>query len=96
MRVQRHQAVAVSGAICEVLLDRPAAMNALSTAMAVRLAQVCAEIAADLQVRAVVLAAAGEHGQLVLSEIPTVEKVQATLFQLVEDEQARLAREERQ
>ncbi len=61
MRVQRHQAVAVSGAICEVLLDRPAAMNALSTAMAVRLAQVCAEIAADLQVRAVVLAAAGER-----------------------------------
>src|SRR6266702_4664442 len=36
-------------------------MNALSTAMAVRLAQVCAEIAADLQVRAVVLAAAGER-----------------------------------
>lgn len=37
---------------------------------------------------------AGEHGQLVLTEIPHVEKVQATLFQLVEDEQARLAREE--
>jgi uncharacterized membrane protein YdbT with pleckstrin-like domain len=43
-----------------------------------------------------VVESAGEHGQLVLSEIPTVEKVQATLFQLVEDEQARLAREERQ
>jgi len=39
---------------------------------------------------------AGEHGQLVLNEIPSVERVQATLFQLVEDEQARLAREERQ
>jgi uncharacterized membrane protein YdbT with pleckstrin-like domain len=38
---------------------------------------------------------AGEHGQLVLTEIPQVEQVQATLFQLVEDEQARLAREER-
>jgi uncharacterized membrane protein YdbT with pleckstrin-like domain len=37
---------------------------------------------------------AGEHGQLVLTEIPHVEKVQAVLFQLVEDEQARLAREE--
>jgi uncharacterized membrane protein YdbT with pleckstrin-like domain len=37
---------------------------------------------------------AGEHGQLVLSEIPQVEMVQATLFQLVEDEHARLAREE--
>jgi membrane protein YdbS with pleckstrin-like domain len=39
---------------------------------------------------------AGEHGQLVLNEIPEVEKVQATLFQLVEDEQERLARDERQ
>jgi uncharacterized membrane protein YdbT with pleckstrin-like domain len=38
---------------------------------------------------------AGEHGQLVLTEIPQVEQVQATLFQLVEDEQARLDREER-
>jgi membrane protein YdbS with pleckstrin-like domain len=38
---------------------------------------------------------AGEHGQLVLSEIPQVEKVQATLFQLVEDEQLRLGRDER-
>jgi len=38
---------------------------------------------------------AGEHGQLVLSEIPQVERVQATLFQLVEDEQLRLGRDER-
>ena len=29
---------------------------------------------------------AGEHGQLVLNEIPHVQEVQATLFQLVEDE----------
>jgi uncharacterized membrane protein YdbT with pleckstrin-like domain len=36
----------------------------------------------------------GEHGQLVLTEIPRVQDVQATLFQLVEDEQARLAREQ--
>jgi uncharacterized membrane protein YdbT with pleckstrin-like domain len=43
-----------------------------------------------------VVESAGEHGQLVLNEIPGVEHVQATLFQLVEDEQARLAREERQ
>ena len=34
----------------------------------------------------------GEHGQLVLTEIPHVQQVQATLFQLVEDEQARLAK----
>lgn len=38
----------------------------------------------------------GEHGQLVLTEIPRVASVQSTLFQLVEDEQERLAREERQ
>jgi uncharacterized membrane protein YdbT with pleckstrin-like domain len=38
---------------------------------------------------------AGEHGQLVLTEIPDVQRVQATLFQLVEDEQERLAREDR-
>jgi uncharacterized membrane protein YdbT with pleckstrin-like domain len=41
-----------------------------------------------------VIESAGEHGQLVLNEIPRVEKVQATLFQLVEDEQAWLARED--
>jgi uncharacterized membrane protein YdbT with pleckstrin-like domain len=37
---------------------------------------------------------AGEHGQLVLAEIPQVKKVQSILFQLVEDEHARLARED--
>jgi uncharacterized membrane protein YdbT with pleckstrin-like domain len=42
-----------------------------------------------------VIESAGEHGQLVLNEIPSVERVQAALFQLVEDEQARLAREDR-
>jgi enoyl-CoA hydratase/carnithine racemase len=46
-------------AIAEITLDRPEAMNALSTAMAARLAAVCADLAADRQVRAVVLAAAG-------------------------------------
>ena len=42
-----------------------------------------------------VVESAGEHGQLVLTEIPRVQHVQATLFQLVENEQERLAREER-
>jgi membrane protein YdbS with pleckstrin-like domain len=42
-----------------------------------------------------VVESAGEHGQLVLNEIPEVEHVQATLFQLVQDEQERLAREDR-
>jgi uncharacterized membrane protein YdbT with pleckstrin-like domain len=38
---------------------------------------------------------AGEHGQLILTNIPRVQRVQSTLFQLVEDEQARLSRDER-
>jgi uncharacterized membrane protein YdbT with pleckstrin-like domain len=41
-----------------------------------------------------IVESAGEHGQLVLTEIPHVEVVQATLFQLVEDEQQRLPRDE--
>lgn len=32
----------------------------------------------------------GEHGQLVLTEIPHVREVQSTMFQLVQDERARL------
>jgi uncharacterized membrane protein YdbT with pleckstrin-like domain len=38
---------------------------------------------------------AGEHGQIVLTEIPHVEYVQATLFRLVEEEQRRLERNDR-
>jgi len=45
--------------VAEIMLDRPEAMNALSTAMAARLARVCADLAADREVRAIVLAAAG-------------------------------------
>ena len=37
----------------------------------------------------------GEHGQLVLTEIPEVKRVQALLFQLVEEEKERLAKEDR-
>jgi enoyl-CoA hydratase/carnithine racemase len=48
-----------SAGIGEITLDRPAAMNALSTAMAARLAAVCAELAADRGIRAIVLAAVG-------------------------------------
>jgi uncharacterized membrane protein YdbT with pleckstrin-like domain len=36
-----------------------------------------------------VVESAGEHGQLVLTEIPQVERVQSTLCQLVEEEQQR-------
>jgi enoyl-CoA hydratase/carnithine racemase len=45
----------------EIVLDRPEAMNALSTAMAIRLAEVCAQVAADPAIRAVVLSAAGDR-----------------------------------
>ncbi|MFI0357752.1 enoyl-CoA hydratase/isomerase family protein [Actinomadura sp. 9N407] len=46
--------------VAEIMLDRPEALNALSTAMARQLAAVGAEVAADPSVRAVVLSAAGE------------------------------------
>src|SRR6266404_1914740 len=46
-------------AIAEITLDRPEAMNAPSTALAARLAGICADLAADREVRAIVLAAAG-------------------------------------
>ncbi|HEY5016071.1 MAG TPA: PH domain-containing protein [Streptosporangiaceae bacterium] len=39
-----------------------------------------------------VVESAGEHGELVLTEIPRVQEVQAELFQLVEDERTRLER----
>jgi uncharacterized membrane protein YdbT with pleckstrin-like domain len=42
-----------------------------------------------------VVESAGEHGQIVLRDIPQVEHVQATLFRLVEDEQQRLDRDHR-
>ncbi|GAA0962849.1 enoyl-CoA hydratase/isomerase family protein [Actinocorallia libanotica] len=45
------------GHVAEIVLDRPEAHNALSTAMAVRLAAVCAEVA-DSDARAVVLSSA--------------------------------------
>ena len=42
-----------------------------------------------------VVESAGEHGQIVLTDIPQVEFTQATLFRLVEDEQRRLDRNQR-
>jgi membrane protein YdbS with pleckstrin-like domain len=42
-----------------------------------------------------VVESAGEHGQIVLTEIPHVETVHSTLFRLVEDEQRRLERQQR-
>jgi uncharacterized membrane protein YdbT with pleckstrin-like domain len=42
-----------------------------------------------------VVESAGEHGQIVLTEIPHVETVHTTLFRLVEEEQRRLERQQR-
>jgi len=50
-----------AGVIAEIVLDRPAALNALSTAMLVSLAHACGQVAADGDVRAVLLTAAGQR-----------------------------------
>jgi uncharacterized membrane protein YdbT with pleckstrin-like domain len=42
-----------------------------------------------------VVESAGEHGQIVLTDIPQVEATQATLYRLTEDEQRRLERNNR-
>jgi uncharacterized membrane protein YdbT with pleckstrin-like domain len=42
-----------------------------------------------------IVESAGEHGQIVLGDIPKVQFTQATLFRLVEEEQRRLERNER-
>jgi enoyl-CoA hydratase/carnithine racemase len=59
IEVRRH--VIGRGPVTEIVLDRPEALNALSTAMLVRLAQTCAELAPDPGVRAVVLTATGDR-----------------------------------
>jgi enoyl-CoA hydratase/carnithine racemase len=61
--VRRHTVQARGGpaVVTEIVLDRPAAMNALSTAMATALASACAGAAADPATRAVVLSAAGDR-----------------------------------
>ena len=56
--VRRHPA-GKRGAVAEIMLDRPAAMNALDTAMATRLLAVCEQLAADPEIRAVLVSAAG-------------------------------------
>jgi uncharacterized membrane protein YdbT with pleckstrin-like domain len=42
-----------------------------------------------------IVESAGEHGEITLTEIPHVEYVQSTLFQLVEDERLRAGRADR-
>jgi enoyl-CoA hydratase/carnithine racemase len=53
IRVSRH-----SGGVAEIMLNRPEAMNSISTVMAREFALVCGEVAAAPEVRAVVLTAA--------------------------------------
>ncbi len=55
--VRRHDE---RGHVVELVLDRPEAQNALSTAMARELAAATAELAADRQVRAVVLTSSAD------------------------------------
>jgi enoyl-CoA hydratase/carnithine racemase len=55
LRLQRH------GHVAELTFDRAAAMNALSTAMAEEMAAATGDLAADGDVRAVVLSAAGDR-----------------------------------
>ena len=56
IRVSRHP-----DGVAEIMLNRPEAMNSVSTAMAGELTRACTEIAGEPAVRAVVLSAAGER-----------------------------------
>jgi enoyl-CoA hydratase/carnithine racemase len=49
------------GHVVEIVLHRPDALNALSTALMLELTTTCAEIAGDVDVRAVVLSGAGSR-----------------------------------
>ncbi|MFF5298732.1 enoyl-CoA hydratase/isomerase family protein [Streptomyces sp. NPDC013161] len=53
--VRRH------GYVAELVLDRPKAMNAVSTAMAVSIAEACAALAADRDVRVTVVTSSHER-----------------------------------
>jgi enoyl-CoA hydratase/carnithine racemase len=57
IRVLRHH----DDGVAEIVLNRPGAMNSISTAMARALARACAGVAAAPEARAVVLSAAGER-----------------------------------
>ncbi|HET7476255.1 MAG TPA: enoyl-CoA hydratase-related protein [Dermatophilaceae bacterium] len=56
VRVHRH---GEGGVVAEVVLDRPSALNAVSTALARDLTSACEKVAADGTVRAVVLSSSG-------------------------------------
>jgi enoyl-CoA hydratase/carnithine racemase len=50
-----------AGRVAEITLNRPGAMNSISTELAGELARACAELGGDPETRAVVLSAAGER-----------------------------------
>jgi enoyl-CoA hydratase/carnithine racemase len=52
---------AAGGPVAEIVLDRPAALNALSTALLTALTHACQRVAADRDIRAVVLTAVGDR-----------------------------------
>jgi enoyl-CoA hydratase/carnithine racemase len=70
LQLNRHE-----GHVAELVLDRPEAMNAISTAAARAMVAAGAELAADRDVRAVVLSAAGERAFCVGADL----KERATL-----------------
>jgi enoyl-CoA hydratase/carnithine racemase len=57
IKVLRHH----DDRVAEIMLNRPEAMNSISTELAVALTRACADVAAAPEVRAVVLSAAGER-----------------------------------
>lgn len=60
--LHRHPADGAPGSVvAEIILHRPAALNALNTAMVTELARVCREVAADSSVRAVVLCGSADR-----------------------------------
>jgi enoyl-CoA hydratase/carnithine racemase len=65
IRIHRHPAASdqggLQGLVAEIVLDRPAALNALSTSLAAELAAAWHDLTADEDVRAVVLAGVGDR-----------------------------------
>jgi len=61
VQTYEHVTVRPHGFVAELVLDRPEAHNALSTAMARDVAAACREVAADPSVRAVVVSSAAER-----------------------------------
>lgn len=57
VRIERH---GEKGAVAELVLDRPSAMNAISTDMATALAEACAQLAADRGTQVVVVTSSHE------------------------------------